>query len=101
MPGMRIHPPQTGKVGHGSKKIVMPSRVQLTPLTSGKWGATCGGCVTYSHAIVAETSEAWAQLEALGWTVYQYGPNMRAYPKCPKCSRKPTVATPPRPRRYR
>jgi hypothetical protein len=78
------------------------SPVELTPLTSGKWGATRGGCVTYSHAIVAETAaDAWAQLEALGWTAYQYGPNTRVYAKCPKCSVKPAVATPKRPRRYR
>jgi hypothetical protein len=33
-------------------------------------------------------TEAWAALQALGWTLYQASPQARAYPLCGRCDAK-------------
>jgi hypothetical protein len=60
---------------------------ELSPVTGGRFEATCGRCLKHSPFIAAvDAAHAWSDLLKIGWSVNDKG---RPCAICPKCTANP------------
>jgi hypothetical protein len=62
----------------------------LYTLTSGRFGAVCGRCMTISPSVAdLDAPHAWSQLVAMGWTIYVPPKKPRGHARCARCAVTP------------
>ena len=85
-------PPGThrgGASGSSEAAVAIVSTPELSPLTEGRWRARCQFCKAESIPVSAvDAAHAWADLERLGWVVYEAVPGAPLKPLCKACGAK-------------